>query len=101
MLAQFADDTTYSIRGTERYLQTVSTLLEEFGLATCLQINRSKCAIYWFGPGDPPQWLALFGCAIAASGSLSRLLGTPFGITLATTDVDAFLANKITRKLRY
>lgn len=100
-LSQFADHTTYSIRGTERYLGAVSTLLDDFGLATGLKINRGKCVLYWYGPGVPPQWLGSFGCAIAVLGALSKLLGTPFGITLETANVDEFLANKISKKLQY
>lgn len=101
VLSQFADDTTYSIRGTKRYLSEVSNLLVDFGHATGLTINRAKCALYWYGQGAPPQWLGIFGCEIAPPRALSKLLGTPFGITLDTDDVDAFLAAKITRKLSY
>ncbi|KAG0605467.1 hypothetical protein M758_9G061900 [Ceratodon purpureus] len=100
-LSQYAYDATFSLLGTARSLTTASTLLTDFGLATGLELNRTKCALYWFGPGPPPAWLSLFGCSVAAPHSLSRLLGTPFGVSLHTGDVDAFLTAKITRKLRY
>lgn len=101
VLTQFADDATYSLFGAPRYLTAASDILTEFGLATGLEINRSKCGLYWFGNDPPPRWLASFGCSIAPPGTLSKLLGTPFGVSLATTDVDQFLAGKIKAKLKY
>lgn len=65
VLSQFANDATYSITGTPRYLAEVSNLLFDFGHATGLTINRAKCALYWYGQGVPSCWLGDFGCAIA------------------------------------
>ncbi|OAE33841.1 hypothetical protein AXG93_3559s1070 [Marchantia polymorpha subsp. ruderalis] len=39
--------------------------------------------------------------AVNQAVTAGRLRGTPFGISLATTDVDTFLAAKINRKLKY
>jgi hypothetical protein len=33
--------------------------------------------------------------------NLSKLLGTPFGLNLAIMDMDTFLEEKITKKLKY
>jgi hypothetical protein len=37
----------------------------------------------------------------ASVGEVSKLLGSPFGLTLSMQDVDSFLSAKIDRKLAY
>lgn len=101
VLSQFADDTTFSLKGAERYLATTSAMLTEFGLATGLVLNRHKSSMYWYHTMPPPPWLQSFGFTVTPAQELSRLLGTPFGVDLETRDVDRFLANKLTTKLRY
>lgn len=100
-LSQFADDTTFALQGSRHNLKEASTLLEDFGQAIGLRLNRGKYALYWFGTTCLPQWVNSFGCQIAAPGELSKLLGTPFGISVESVDVDAFLATKITAKLKF
>lgn len=85
---QFADDTSLSLRGHVRNLREASTILQDFGDATRLILNNKECSLYWFASYTPQSWLTVFGCRIAPSNTLSKLLGTPFGISLATTDVD-------------
>ncbi|KAG0623283.1 hypothetical protein M758_3G162400 [Ceratodon purpureus] len=101
VLTQYADDATFSVYGTEQYLRAASDLLHNFRLASGLVLNRGKCAIYWYSRPPPPPWLSSFGCSIAPPQALSKLLGTPFGISLNTVDVDEFLAAKVSKKLRY
>jgi hypothetical protein len=100
-LLQYADDTTFTLVGEERNLLAISSLLQDFGHATGLVYNTRKSVLYWFSPLIPPRWLQSFGCQIAQTQDLSKLLGTPFGISLETNDVDAFLQQKITKKLNY
>jgi len=45
--------------------------------------------------------LSNFDLTWAPSGSISKLLGAPFGITLETQDIDGFLKDKVSKKLRY
>ncbi|OAE29442.1 hypothetical protein AXG93_4548s1200 [Marchantia polymorpha subsp. ruderalis] len=51
-LSQLPDNTTFTLQGSQRYLEAVSTLLDDFGQATELRLNRGKCALYWFGNAD-------------------------------------------------
>lgn len=101
LLSQFADDTGLSIRGAEEYLRHTILLLKQFGSASGLLINWQKSVGYWFSALPRPAWLDNFDLTWAPPGSLSKLLGAPFGITLETTDVDRFLKDKISKKLRY
>lgn len=57
ILTQFADDATFSIHSSAQYLATASELMDKFGLASGLYINRSKCALYWYGNDPPPPTL--------------------------------------------
>jgi hypothetical protein len=100
-LLQYADDTTFSLVGVESNIHTISLLLAEFGLMTGLVYNPRKSVVYWFGSLAPPGWIHTFGCQVAQTSELSKLLGTPFGISLDIDDVDEFLQQKITKKLQY
>lgn len=48
-----------------------------------------------------PSWLNSYDWSWAQIGELSKLLGTPFGLELDTKNVDDFLVEKITKKLKY
>jgi hypothetical protein len=100
-LLQYADDTTYSLAGVECNIHSVTSLLSCFGTTTGLVYNPHKSVTYWFGVGAPPTWLQVFGCQVAVENHLSKLLGTPFGISLATQDIDGFLHQKILKKFTY
>jgi hypothetical protein len=100
-LLQYADDTTFTLAGEEHNLLAISSLLQDFGYATGLVYNPQKSVLYWFSQDAPPGWLQTFGCQIARTRDLSKPLGTPFGLSLKTDDVDSFLQDKITKKLSY
>jgi hypothetical protein len=42
-----------------------------------------------------------FGWIWIEKGSLSKLLGTPFGLSVASKDIDQFLLDKVKKKLTY
>jgi hypothetical protein len=86
-LLQYADDTRFSLAGIER---NISSLFNKFGLTTRLVYNPRKSVVYWFGLFAPSRWIHTFGCQVAQTKDLSKLLGTPFGISLDIDDVDAF-----------
>jgi len=79
----------------------LSLLIERYGLASDLQINWHKSLAYWISPDRAPHWLSQINCQWAMEHQLSKLLGSPFGINLHTTDVDEFLAGKVKKKLAY
>jgi hypothetical protein len=47
ILTQYADDTTLSLFGSNRFLTATFDLLNDFGIISRLTINRRKCAIYF------------------------------------------------------
>lgn len=98
---QYADDTNYTIQGTEANMQRLLDLLELFHLASRLLLNLAKSVAYWFSTRPPPPWLQNFACQWVEPQQLSKLLGTPFGLDLATVDVDEFLLNKIQKKISF
>ena len=100
-LLQYADDTMFSLVSIEQNIHNISSLVKEFGLATGLVYNPHKSLVYWFGPLASPRWINTFDCQVAQTQDLSRLLGTPFGISLHTDDVDTFLQQKLAKKLIY
>jgi hypothetical protein len=89
------------LQGEERNLRRLIQLLDEFSMASGLHINWDKSVAYWFSPNPAPPWLATFAFPWAQDGALSKLLGTAFGLNLAIQDVDSFLYDKVTKKLRY
>lgn len=101
ILTQFADDATFLLFGSHRYMIAAFQLLQDFGQVTGLRINRAKCAIFYYGRDAQPGWLSTFGCQVAPPQTLYKMLGTPFGIDVATPNEDEFLQAKITKKLAY
>lgn len=101
MLTQFTDDATFTLQGSRQYLEATSALMDLFGMVSGLHINRAKCSLYWFGTEPPPHWTHTFGCQVVTDNSVTRFLGTPFGLSPAVQDFDHFLITKVTRKLRY
>jgi hypothetical protein len=103
LIAQYADDTSLSIRGAECYVQATADLLRHFSIASGLVINEAKSSAYLWLPhsANRPHWTRQFGWQWAEAGDVSKLLGAPFGLTLSTQDVDSFLVDKIEAKLKY
>jgi hypothetical protein len=101
LLLSFADDTTFTLERVEFYLCNLVQLLRSFAQASGLYINWEKSIAYWFTPDPTPPWLAIFDFPWAIEHSLSKLLGTPFGLNLVIEDVDNFLLGKITKKIDY
>jgi len=101
LLTQHADDTSLSIQGQERALRNTISLLDRFERASGLSINWIKSVLYWFSNKPRPQWTHAFQLTWAPLGSLSKLLGAPFNITLDTEDIDLFLKQKVSKKLSY
>jgi hypothetical protein len=75
-------------------LRAAEGLITEYGQITALLINWSKSLAYWFSHRKPPDWLHTSRGPWAVDGTLSKLLGTPFGLSLQTQDVNQFLYDK-------
>ena len=100
IIAQYADDTSFTLLGDEGKVRCLVYLLETFCLATRLVLNWSKSSGYWKQKGNVgwPPWTNMLGISWADEG-VSKLLGAPFGLALTTKDVDTFLLDKLTKKL--
>ena len=101
-ISQYADDSSFMVRGEKRDIDELVRLLKTFSEASGMEINWDKSCPYWFDKyTHRPEWLAGYNWKWAEEGDLSKLLGTPFGLNLNTPDVDKFLYNKISKKLDY
>ena len=99
---QFADDTSFTVRAELGHVSSLVNILHSFSSASGLLINWAKSGAYWIGrTGQLPAWAHTFGWAWVPEGNISKLLGTPFGLSLSTIDVDQFLIDKIRNKLNY
>jgi len=75
--------------------------MDRFGSASGLIINWMKSVAYWLSRLPKLAWMDNFCFTWVPLGSLSKLLGALFGITLVTQDIDNFLEQKIAKKLKY
>jgi hypothetical protein len=100
---QFADDTSMTIASEERTVTNTISTLHSFSLASGLLLNWDKSIAYWWDPrgGPRPGWSLNLEVQWAELGDISKLLGTPFGLSLSADDVDQFLIEKIDKKLKY
>ena len=97
---QYANDTNCTLLSTHQNLQQISRLLHQFYLASGLETNWDKCFAYWYSNDRAPSsWIHTFRGQRTNPGSLSKLLGIPFGIDLSVEDVDSFLFDKIKKKM--
>jgi hypothetical protein len=89
------------LEGREDSLRNLVQLLHTYAQASGLHINWDKSLAYWFAPISAPPWLASFDFPWIVERNLSKLLETPFSLDLHTLDVDAFIVEKVEKKLRY
>ena len=101
-MLQFTDDTSFTVRAEQGSVSNLVNILHSLTLASGLIINWEKSGIYWVGRASPPpDWAHEFGWTWAAEGNITKLLGTPFNLSLSTTDSDQFLIDKVKSKLTY
>ena len=101
IIAQYADDTSFTLFGDEEKVTCLIYLLQMFCLATGLVLNWMKSSGYWNQRGvvARPPWTDMLGIISVDEEGVSKLLGAPFGLSLATKDVDSFLLDKLSKKL--
>ena len=101
-ISQYADDSSFMVRGEKKDVDELVRLLTIFSKASGMEINWDKSSAYWFDKfTHKPVWLQGYDWQWAEEGDLSKLLGTPFGLKLNTPDIDQFLYNKISKILDY
>jgi hypothetical protein len=84
IIGQYADDTNLTLRAEEQpVLHTVATL-EKFCQVSGLNINWNKTLAYFWARGNQqrPAWTNRLNWQWAAQDEVSKLLGTPFGLSL-------------------
>jgi hypothetical protein len=104
VLAQYADDTSLTLLGEERPTRAAVRTLEAFCLGSGLILNWNKSGGYWKDRGGIPRppWTEFVGVTWIDDGAdISKLLGTPFGLSLSTQNVDDFLKERVTKSLCY
>ena len=101
IIAQYADNSSFTLFGDEEKVRCLVYLLETFCVASGLVLNWSKSSGYWKHSGNTgrPPWTDMLGITWANEEGVSKLLGAPFGLSLTSKDVDSFLFNKLTKKL--
>ena len=101
IIAQYADDTSFTLFGDEEKVRCLVYLLETFCMATGLMLNWTKSNGYWKHKGYvvQPPWTNMLRITWANEEEVSKLVEAPFGLSLATKDVDSFLFDKLTKKL--
>jgi hypothetical protein len=77
--------------------------LHLFSAGSGLTLNWEKPgAFYWdVGNSQQPTWTYQFAFQWVSKDNVSKLLGTPFGITLATEAVNQFLLDRTDKKLQH
>jgi hypothetical protein len=101
IISQYANDTDFTIRVEEANFIHLKYVFTRFGLAFGLWPNWNKSLLFWVAQRAPPAWLDALGCLWIVDRYLSKMLGTPFGIRVNTSDIDAFMFQKIQQKLTY
>jgi hypothetical protein len=100
-IGQFANDTSFTLRATQPNATNLVRTLENFKAVAGLEINWNKSHAYWHADFQPPLWTNNLRWQWAAPCSISKLLGTVFGVDLDTGNIDEFLMQKIRKKLCY
>lgn len=82
-ISQFANGSSFMVKGEKRYVDELVRLLKVFSVASRMEINLEKSCAYWFNKYTyKPEWLAGYGWKWVDEGESSKLLGTPFGLNL-------------------
>jgi hypothetical protein len=101
IIAQYADDTLFTLKSEEEPMRNLIYLLETFCAASGLVLNWSKSSGHWKHHQTlfRPQWTENLGITWAEEEDVGKLLGTPFGLSLTSGDINDFLYEQIRKKL--
>lgn len=103
ILAQYADDASFTLLGEEGSVRNLILSLDTFCIASGLVINWNKSSGHWECKDSlfRPPWTDYLGIKWADDNEVGKLLGAPFGMTLTSGDIDNFLYEKTTKKLTH
>jgi hypothetical protein len=103
IIGQYADDTNLKLRVEEFLVRQAVATLEKFSVASELTINWEKMMAYFWSRGNPPRpaWTRPLNWRWAEQQDISKLLGTPFGLSLSSAAVDQFLLERTDKQLQY
>ena len=102
VVAQFNNDTSFTLLGEELPVRNLLDTLGTFCSASRLVLNWAKSCGYWLDGTRRPTWTSQLGITwVDDNCNVSKLLGTSFRLNMRTQDVDEFLKNKLSKKLRF
>jgi hypothetical protein len=103
VLAQYADDTSLTFLGEELSAKEGVHTLQTFCLGCGLVLNWEKSCGYWKdGRSGWPGWSEQLGVTwIDEEDDISKLLGTPFGLSMSSQSMDDFIKERVNKSLRY
>jgi hypothetical protein len=102
-ILQYADDSSLTLRGEEQIVIRMVSTLDTFSAASGLLLNWTKSCAYWWSTNQNqrPLWTARFPWRWVCEEEVTLLLGSPFGVTLTTEQVDQFLVERVERKINF
>jgi hypothetical protein len=102
-LLQYADDSSLTIRGEEQVVNYTVSTLDMFNTVSGLTLNWTKSCAYWWSAnrGQRPLWTSRFPWRWVQEEEVTMLLGSPFGISLSTEQIDQFLVERIGKKIDF
>jgi hypothetical protein len=100
-ILQYADDSSLTLRAEEQTVVNTVSALDSFNVASGLTLNWTKSCAYWwsFNRGPRPMWTTRFQWQWAREEDVSKLLGTAFGLSLSTGQIDQFLIDRTEQKI--
>lgn len=103
VLAQYVDNTLFTLLGEEESVRNLIYFLETFCGASGLVLNWQKSYGYYKSSQEPlrPQWTELLGVTWAKKIDVSKLFGAPFGLSLTSGDIDKVLHERIHEELSH
>ncbi|KAL3691868.1 hypothetical protein R1sor_005519 [Riccia sorocarpa] len=101
MFSLFADDTGLCLKATEGNFLAAKELIDRFELISGAQLNVAKSLIIPIGMETVPRWMLMTGCKVAAEGEIHTYLGAPVGVGIAEDQLEAFLLEKLTKKVNF
>jgi exonuclease III len=103
IIAQYADDTSFTLRGEKEPVRNLIYILETFCAASGLVLNWGKSSGHWKSHRTMfrPQWTEHLGVTWAEEEDVGKLLGAPFGLSLTSGDINDFLYERIRKKLTH
>ncbi|KAL3690555.1 hypothetical protein R1sor_016864 [Riccia sorocarpa] len=97
----FADDTGLCLRATEENFWAAKEIVDRFEMISGARLNVAKSLIIPLGLETVPRWMLMTGCKVAVQGELWTYLGAPVGVGVAEDELEAFLLEKLTKKINF